>query len=487
MATQTLPQAAFKQNWLPLTIAVVATTVAASLFYTPLLVVVLLGIPFLAYFISRPYELLLLMVFLIPFNFIFTIGSIPVAAELLKVFLWIPFLISRGNRRFLMKGSRYNKWYAVLAGLILLSIPRAHDLPYTIKESVRLGSNIGLCYLALNLVDSKEKVVQVFRVLTVSTFLVACYGFYQWAIQDFGALFWIVNPRLNTSLSHYRDDFWQWRNRIVSVLTSEMELGHYFNLCLPIAVFLWITAGRKRLTSKWFLITLSMLAGLLLTFTFGAWLALASTAGFFVFFLDKKNRWKMIAAGLLGLSVSSVLLLFSRLRPYVEDKLLGNGMGSLAWDVLTRLDSWFFALQAWWSHPLFGGGIGSFEFLYASHDYVLGAKSQGTSPHETYLYLLANLGIVGTLSILVVMIGTIRRNLNSSTQQRHVAFALAFALCTNMVGWLFDDSGFFGPHASYLVWLLLGLSEAVWNLPLESGELGLHPFTNREELDARQF
>jgi hypothetical protein len=99
-----------------------------------------------------------------------------------------------------------------------------------LKRCVRQGSNIGLVYLCLNLIDSREKVLQVLRVLTISTFLVAGYGFYQWAIHDHGALFWIVNPRLDTSLAHYRDQFWHWRNRIISVLTSEMELGHYFNL-----------------------------------------------------------------------------------------------------------------------------------------------------------------------------------------------------------------------------------------------------------------
>ena len=252
-----------------LSAAGVSVALAASAFYSPLPLVIVIGIPFLLYCLSRPYELLLVMVFLIPFNFVFTIGTVPVAIELLKVFAWIPFLLTRRQRSEFI-GSRFNKWFAVLAGIILLSLIRANDFPFTVKESVRLASNLGLVYLALNLVDSREKLFQLLRVLTVSTFLVACYGFYQWAIQGYGALFWIVNPRLNTSLAHYRDDFWPWRNRIISVLTSEMELGHYFNLCLPVGVMLWLTEGRRRVGSKWLLMTFAMLAGLVLTFTFGA-------------------------------------------------------------------------------------------------------------------------------------------------------------------------------------------------------------------------
>ena len=192
---------------LALAIGLLAAGLAASLLYSPAPIVLVAGAAASLYFLSRPYELLLVMVFLIPFNFVFRVGPIPVAAELLKVLAWIPFLFYLRGRGLQFKTSKYNKWFAVVGGLLLLSIFRAHDLPFTLKESVRLGSNIGLCYLVLNLVDSREKVLQVFRVLTVSTFFVACYGFYQFAIKDFGALFWIVNPRLETSLSPGRFTF----------------------------------------------------------------------------------------------------------------------------------------------------------------------------------------------------------------------------------------------------------------------------------------
>jgi hypothetical protein len=326
----------WEDSRLPLVIGVLAAFLAVSLFYTPIPLVLLIGIPSSFYYISRPYQLLLLMVFLIPFNFVFKIGPVPVAAELLKVFAWFPFLVFLGIRKHTFKTSRYNWCFAVLGGLLVLSVLRSNDLPYTMKESLRFGSNIGLCYLVLNLVDTREKMFQVFRVLAFSTFLVACYGFYQFAIQDYGALFWIVNPRLDTGLSHGRDTFWEWRNRITSVLTSEMELGHYFNLCLPVGVVLWLTEGRKRISSRWWWITLAMLAGLLLTFTFAAWLSLAVTTGFFVLLFAHKRRWEMVLAGALFLMLAASVVAFSPLRSFLEAKILGTGMGSLAWDVLTR-------------------------------------------------------------------------------------------------------------------------------------------------------
>jgi O-antigen ligase len=461
-----------------LLIGAVGALLAASLLYTPVPLVLLAGIPLCFYFMTRPFELLLFMVFLIPFNFVFTIGPVPVAAELLKVFAWVPFLYSRGVGKQPLKTSKYNSCFAVLAGLLLLSVFRANDLPFTVKESVRLGSNIGLCFLVVNLVDSREKVFQIFRVLALSTFLVACYGFYQFAVQDYGPLFWMVNPRLDTSLSHGRDTFWEWRNRITSVLTSEMELGHYFNLCLPIGVVLWLTEGRKRFASGWLLTVVAMFGGLLLTFTFAAWLSLAVTTGLFVLLLARRQRGKIVLAGALVLSLAACLVALSPLRSLLEGKIFDTAIGSLAWDVFTRSESWQLALRTWWSHPWFGVGYGSFPSLtvgnleWLSQDWV----SSGTSPHNIYLYFLSELGLVGLAAMLFILFRTLRTNLRQlgargpRYELGYAALGLAFALTTALVGGCSDDSVLYGPHGSYLVWLLIGMSEAVFNLSATSSE-----------------
>jgi putative inorganic carbon (HCO3(-)) transporter len=466
-------------NWgngrLELAIASLGAILAGSLLYTPIPLIAVVAFPAVYYFLSRPYELLLVMAFLIPFNFVFNIGPIPVASELIKVFAWIPFLIYCSARKERFKTSKYNWCFAVLGALLLLSVFRSHDLPFTVKESVRLGSNIGLCYLVLNLVDTREKVIQIFKVLAVSAFLVACYGFYQFAIQDFGGLFWIVNPRLDTSFSHGRFAFWEWRNRITSVLTSEMELGHYFNLCLPVGVVLWLTKGGRRFASKWLLMVVTMLAGLILTFTFAAWLSLLATSVFFVLLVNWKKRWTMIPAVALVLTLAVYLLAFGPLRPFVEAKLFETAEGGLAWDALTRWISWQLALKAWWSHPLIGVGYGNFPGLTIGNLDFLSDEwaSSGSSPHNVYLYLLSELGLAGLMAVVIVIASNIRTSLQSfrAPAFRYVALALAFALTTTLVGGWSDDSPLYGPHSSYLVWLLIGMSEVVLNLAASNSRI----------------
>jgi putative inorganic carbon (HCO3(-)) transporter len=452
-----------EDNRLVVAFALLGAILAASALYTPLPLVLLIGIPASLYFISRPYELLLAMVFLIPFNFVFRIGPIPVAVELLKVFAWIPLLVHLRARKQPFKTSRYNWCFAVLAALLFLSIFRSHDLPFTLKESIRLGSNIGLCYLALNLVDSREKVFQIFRVLAFSTFLVACYGFYQFAIKDFGGLFWIVNPRIDTALAHGRDTFWEWRDRITSVFRSEMELADYFNLCLPVGVVLWLTEGRKRIGSRWLLMTVAILAGLLFTFTFGAWLSLVATTGLFAILVDTKRWWKMVLAGALALALFAIVFTVGPFRPLIEDR-----VGQMAFDAATRLDGWGLAWSAFRSHPMLGIGYGNFPSLtlgsleWITQEWV----PSGSSPHNFYFYLLSELGLVGLVSIVFIFISTVRANiqLRSTHALGYIGLALSFALTTALIDGFSDDSALYGPHAGYLLWLFIGMSEAVRNL-----------------------
>jgi len=246
-----------------------------------------------------------------------------------------------------------------------------------------------------------------------------------------------------------------------------MELGHYFNLCLPIGILLWLIEGRRRITSPWLLMSVCILIGLVLTFTFGAWLALLATGGLFFLFFGGSYRGKVAVAGTLILSLLVILVVHGPLYPLVQAKLTGTDMGSFAWDAATRLYNWKLALQIWWSHPWVGAGMGNFEYFYAGNDLVLGANSQGSSPHQTYLYLLANFGLVGTVSVLLIIVGALRSNIKvmlSRSETAGIGLALAFALATNMIGGFADDSGFFGPHASSLLWIFIGLSEVLLTL-----------------------
>src|SRR5262249_17628530 len=120
------------------------------------------------------------------------------------------------------------------------------------------------------------------------------------------------------------------------------------------------------------------------------------------------RRWRGLIAGILIFDILGGFVALGPLRPVIEAKAGGNQIGSFAWDLVTRIYGWKIAINAWREHPWIGAGIGNFEYLSADYDFILRSKSLGTSPHQTYLYLLSSLGLVGVISVVAVMLSAIR-------------------------------------------------------------------------------
>ncbi len=72
-----------------------------------------------------------------------------------------------------------------------------------------------------------------------------------------------------------------------------------------------------------------------------------------------------------------------------------------------RFSYYAFALKAWLQAPILGNGLGSFSILYGNREIV------GTQPHNAFLEILAEYGLVGLvlfLSVLGYVFGRVRRS-----------------------------------------------------------------------------
>jgi len=471
IADRSLDRTLFEDRGRAVLIAAAAALLAASLAYTPLVLMLLLGLPAALYFATRPFELLLFTTFMIPFNFVFVVGGIPVAMELLKVALGILFALQllTSPRRFVR--SRYQRPLLVILALLLYSCLVAGNLPFVLKESVRLGSSLGLCVVAANLIDSREKLRLVLKSIGISSFLVAVYGLYQFAIQDFGWLFWLVNPRVATALAPSRAVFYDWRNRITSVLTGEMEAGVYFNYCLPLAGALFLSARARAERIFWGSTLILLFLGLLLTFTFGAWSALAAALLYLTWRFRKRLPWRPAFAllGLIGVAGGAVLA--------ANYEVMMHRMELIAYDAWTRWEFWTLAWSEFKAHPIIGGGLGSFGPLVAASNFEwlerLSPEWASTmSPHNAYMYVLSQFGLAGVLCIFGIFLHAVRAMLRLGREAgrepgdelRWIALGLALSLLTALAGSLTDDGTLFGSHCGSMIWLVVGLTEVVARL-----------------------
>jgi hypothetical protein len=132
----------------------------------------------------------------------------------------------------------------------------------------------------------------------------------------------------------------------------------------------------------WFLrLTLAM--GILFSFSRSAWVALG-LAGGLLCILRPRTIVRLLPAGIIG-PPCLLLLMGNRFLPVFEV------MASRPKQVQGRFDLIQDAYDAFTSHPLLGGGIGSFR------------HSEGEIAHNTAMWFLADFGIVGLIVLLGFM------------------------------------------------------------------------------------
>jgi O-antigen ligase len=179
------------------------------------------------------------------------------------------------------------------------------------------------------------------------------------------------------------------------------------------------------------------------------------------------GRWRMAVTAILVAVVAGGALYFTQVAslPARERVLTANGGSG-------RSDLWTVGLRIVQAHPLGGVGVGNFQT--ASPNYVLrpGAIKRADlifSPapkvaHNTYLQVLAEMGVPGLLLFLAVILVCLYCALRAARiweQRREVTVeALARAVFLALIGMLVADF-FISQMYSKLFWALLALGPAM--------------------------
>jgi O-antigen ligase len=218
------------------------------------------------------------------------------------------------------------------------------------------------------------------------------------------------------------------------------------------------------------------LSALFLTQSRGGIIALAVTVVAAVIFAGPARRNVLAATSVVGAIASVYLLLIA--PPHALNRLTvfrgGGGTG--------RTDLWAVAANAFESHPFAGIGLGNFtvvEPIYAVStqrslpraDLIV---TQRQPVHNTYLHIAAELGIVGALlfvGLLVAVLDAVRQGVRSVAGRRDVWLGLTgrglFVGCLGML------SAFTFLTAQYekQLWLTLGLLLAYARIARQASEV----------------
>jgi len=204
----------------------------------------------------------------------------------------------------------------------------------------------------------------------------------------------------------------------------------------------WGPAPLFRGGTLWFSrVTLAL--GILFTFSRSAWIGL--TLAVLVFFVLKPAVAIRPVLSALVLSPCLFLVLGHRFLPFLEN------MASRPHQVQQRIDLIRDAISAFKSHPMLGGGLGSFRLAV------------GEVAHNTAMWFLADFGLLGLAVLLLFMTWFFRRAWLSyrfaAPEHRPLALALLLAH-TAMIGVAMGIEAFYQRHW----WLVMALIAACYSL-----------------------
>lgn len=198
--------------------------------------------------------------------------------------------------------------------------------------------------------------------------------------------------------------------------------GATLGFMLPVLVALFLLIKRENMNTRFLMVLLMLLFffATLVSYTRAAWLSILASFGAWGI-LKLKIRFEIVLVGMLILigfffSVRSELMIKleqNRVESSGELSEHVQSISNISTDQsnLERLNRWSCAYRMWKDKPLFGFGPGTYQFEYGpyqrSYEKTRISTDFGTlgNAHSEYLGPLAEAGIFGLLSILLV-IGT---------------------------------------------------------------------------------
>jgi putative inorganic carbon (HCO3(-)) transporter len=214
------------------------------------------------------------------------------------------------------------------------------------------------------------------------------------------------------------------------------------------------------------LATIICIAGIVMSWSRGAWLGLAAS-GLVVMMVHSGRSRLVLISLILILAVTGLLSGFGLLPPAISARLadLGSFMGPLNpnaveitdanFSVYERVAHWYAGLAMFANHPWFGVGAGNFSVVYATYALARWQQSLGHA-HNIYINVAAETGLIGLIAFLVMwgaaFVTTLCSIRNTTGYSRAVAVGVLGVLIHISVHNLFDN---LFVQRMYLHWALL--------------------------------
>lgn len=339
-----------------------------------------------------------------------------------------------------------------LAGFVAAAVLSVWRSDYSAAGWYNLGCLVGLYVLVyvlvLQTVRTRADLERLVLVVLTSAAVVCVWGLFQYyAGIDVSAERWVDDAQ-----------FPDLKTRVYSTLGNPNVLAAFLVMVVGLAAG-WVLEGHRG-RRKPLLALLAVLATIciLLTYSRGAWLALAGMA-LLMAAVWKHWNWRLLLAG----AAAAGVLLFAAHDTFAARLLSIRGMFNPAdSSVALRWALWESTLAMIGEYPWLGLGWGSYRFIYPYYDFFVQNPAVTIyHGHNTLLSLAAEIGIPGTLCFGVAWgMGTVRALLAMKYAQpaaKGLFLGLLLAL-SGMAAYSLTDHVLFNIQVTAVFWLLLALT-----------------------------
>ncbi len=339
----------------------------------------------------------------------------------------------------------------ILLGIMIISTSYALEKGLALSESARFLTYVFMFFLIKYEFNTKE----------LAKNLLGCYIFTAAVLSIFGIIQYFTTIGLDEKfIEKYSSG-----SRVVKIAATMYNPNAYAAFLILIifpVIMLTIYEKNKRIKSIYGAISILMFVNIVMTDSRNAQLGFC--IGVLVLFVLYSYKLIIVfgGAGIMALFIPSV---FDRLKDLPND--VQN---------VSRIKLWKTAIMMIKEHPILGVGNGNYVSRY--DEYI--NKYKGLSynaytrypAHNSYLKLQSELGIIGIVSFLMILITAILRvkKIFTITKDKFIkAFYMgAFA---SMIAFYFmniSDNLFFVPKATTYFWFLVATAESILNSSREN-------------------
>ncbi|OIO36573.1 MAG: hypothetical protein AUJ74_01725 [Candidatus Omnitrophica bacterium CG1_02_44_16] len=341
------------------------------------------------------------------------------------IFITVSLLLLRKNTLLLFK--RQASLFVTLFLLAaLVSISFSQDIQKSLSEFYKYTTYF-LAFFAVSSFDAQERNC-LFKILILSCAIVSLYAL-RWLI---GGLFPTLDYLRGLGITEGFAVEYLSRGRAFVPFPTPAALAGYLILFAPLSAALLLETGKNKL-KNYFALSVVILTSiaLLATQSIGGFLSLVLSLIIFLYTRKKGPSKKIIFPVLCGLISCGLILFFLRNSSNYD-------FNTPIFSLTNRLSYWREAINVISQHPLAGVGLGNYPFF------------KSISPHNSYLQIWAEIGILGLASFIGLAYKTLAIQDGAQNNALWIG-SLAF-LIHNLA-----DFTFFQPEVSLLWWVVAAL------------------------------